>query len=152
MVADLPLMLQFGFTICGPYFWRFADLRFVDPIICADVFWLLGYGSFETELHGKSVGFWIRNICVFPCKIADLRFADWDTKKICDLRILKKFADLRLAGLAYLRNLRISDLKNVRAHLRKCNTYSFCMKQKSMQQHPLPASSYQRREFQRNWA
>jgi hypothetical protein len=113
-----------------------------------DDFWL--WDSFETELHGKPVGIWIRNICIFPRKIADLRYADWDTKEICGFAIRALFIkNLRLAigGLAYLRNLRISDLKNLRAHLCKFKTYLFCMKQKSMQHHPLPASSYQRREF-----
>ncbi len=62
--------------------------------------------------------------CFFPCKFADLRFAEWDTKEICGFAICgliitnrrichlrtgqsKKFSDLRLRNDP--KNLRIYD-------------------------------------------
>ncbi len=56
-----------------------------------DSFGLHGIGSKKNysyvgkdNIRGKPMRFWIRNTD-FPCKFAGLRFADWDSKKICGL-------------------------------------------------------------------
>jgi hypothetical protein len=75
----------------------------------------LAFSSLKYTYVGKKKISWQINgdpdqkHCFFPFKIADLRFADWNSYELWGIAIAERaqvFADLRFAGY-----------KNVRAHL-----------------------------------
>jgi hypothetical protein len=111
-------------------FFRFADLRLADLKLHSNLRTTFGFwDSFDTEINGihslkytyvgkkkykrQPIEDLDQKHCFFPCKFADLRFADWDIKEICGFAIWGLVITnlwIAICGLAHLRNLRICGL------------------------------------------
>jgi hypothetical protein len=74
----------------------------------------MAFRSQKYTYIGKKIYFRQTNVdldqkhCLFPCKFADLRFADWDTKEICGLLLQNEAKNLRICNLRFNRKICMS--------------------------------------------